>query len=148
MKRSLFLLAVIFTLLSCSNDDEIRDEFSQRNVTAEELESGTATYFQTSASTTYYLVFNDGKMKSYIYKGGTFTDNRTYDYSIDGDSIHLIKRPFMGDVLGGENEYYSLYINMVHWGYLNKGDQLLIRGDGVPYNFKTGYYDKSLMSLN
>lgn len=155
MKNLKFVLVALLAtvLCACSNNDDNKDEFYQKKVTATELESGTATYKMKKGTKTYYLVFEDGYLTYYEYKGGQFTDNRSVEYSIDGDSIRMIKHPYMEDVLGGEKEYYSLYINMVHWG-LDKtsetgtgGDQLLIRGDNTPYMFQTGYYDKSSTSL-
>ena len=149
MKKITFLLVALMATMfcACSSDDDDKDEFYQKQVTATELEAGTATYQMTKGSKTYYLVFDDGALSAYEYKGGKITDSRYYDeYRIEGDSIYLTEKPFMEDVLGGETKHYSLYINMVHWG--NKdSDQLLIRGDDVPYMFQTGYYDKSYTSL-
>ena len=47
----------------------------------------------------------------------------------------------MEEILGGEIEYYTLYISFVHWGhekttdYGTGGEQLLIRGEDSPYEF-------------
>lgn len=59
----------------------------------------------------------------------------------------------MEEILGGEREYYTLYISFVHWGHEKTtdngtgGEQLLIRGDNYPYEFAIGYYNKSSISL-
>ena len=155
MKKIIFLLIVFIATMfcACSSNDNNKDEFYQKQVTLAELESGTATYEMKKGTKTYYLVFEDRYLTYYEYMGGKFTDNRSVEYSIDGDSIRMVKHPFMEDVLGGEKEYYSLYINMVHWGFDKTsetgtgGEQLLIRGDKIPYMLQTGYYDKSYTSL-
>lgn len=154
MKKILFSLLVAPLLFSCAGDDSEKDTFQQRQVTSTELESGTATYKQTKGYKTYYLVFEKGILETWVDRDGKLTDSHRYDkYEIKGDSILLTKKPFMQGVLGGETEYYTLYINHVHWGYDKTpevsvgGDQLLIKGDILPLDFATGYYDKSSMSL-
>lgn len=149
---SFFILSLLF--FSCSSDDDNKDEFSQRKVTASELESGTATYSQKKGTTTYYLVFENSSLHKWEYKGGEFTSHIYYDkYEIKGDSIYLTEKPSYYEELGGEIKHYTLYINMVHWGYDKTadygsgGDQLLIRGDNFPYEFQSGYYDKNSISL-
>lgn len=153
--KKLFALFLFATLLiGCSSDDDNnKDEFSQRQVTASELESGTATYKQGKGTKTYYLVFKDGALTSWEYQGGEFTNHTYYKYEIKGDSLYLTKEPYLGEILDGDTQYYTLYINMVHWGYDKTtdsgtgGDQLLIRGDNVQDKLATGYYDSSSISL-
>lgn len=145
------LLLLLF--VGCSGDEE-KDEFYQRQVTALELESGTATWETKYGSATHYLLFEEGHLTALEYKNRKFTDRRYFDtYKIEGDSIYLtVKGSY-----GAPDKSYSLYINMVHWGFDKKsgedslgGEQLLIRGDKdkLPYKFREGYYDKSFISLS
>lgn len=146
MKKLLFLLAALPLLLgSCSSSEESpEDEFSQRQVTKTELEANGGMWSQKKASTTYYLRFKNGAATIYEHKGGEFKDIRGFtSYSLNGDSITLEETPIYQEILGGESKYYTLYINYVHWGNETE-DQLLIRGNNVPYNFQTGYYSKDI----
>lgn len=152
MKSLLFLMITALMFAGCSKDEE-KDEFYEKQITANELESGTGTYVMNKGSYTYYLVFENGKLGYYTYKGGKFTSIHSVDYSINKNDLNLVKHPYMEEVLGGEKEYYTLYISFVHWGHEKTtdngtgGEQLLIRGDNYPYEFATGYYDKSSISL-
>ena len=152
MKNLLLLMITALMIAGCSKDEE-KDEFYEKQITANELESGTGTYVMNKGSYTYYLVFENGKLGYYTYKGGKFTSIHSVDYSVNKNDLNLVKHPYMEEVLGGEREYYTLYISFVHWGhekttdYGTGGEQLLIRGDNCPYEFATGYYDKSSISL-
>lgn len=155
MKKALFLLVMLPLILfaGCSDDEE-KDEFYQRQVTALELESGTATWETKYGSATHYLLFEEGHLIAFEYKNREFTNRRYFDsYKIEGDSIYLIEK----GTYGAPDKNYSLYINIVHWGFDKKdsedstgGEQLLIRGDKdkLPYKFRDGYYDKSSISLS
>ena len=96
MKKLLLLLLLFPLFISCGGDDEDQDEFYQKQVTNTELESGTATYKQVKGSSTYYLVFENGTLRTWVYKGGKFTDNMYYDKDeIKGDSLYFTKKPYM-----------------------------------------------------
>ena len=152
MKSLLFLMITALMFAGCSKDED-KDEFYEKQITANELESGTGTYVMNKGSYTYYLVFKNGGLGYYTYKGDKFTSIHFVDYSINKNNLNLVKHPYMEEVLGGEKEYYTLYISFVHWGHEKTtdngtgGEQLLIRGDNYPYEFATGYYDKSSISL-
>jgi hypothetical protein len=150
MKQFVFLIiALPLLLINCTSDDtNPEDEFYHQQVTSTELESGNATYYNDSSrSATYYLVFKEGSLHSYEFRGNSNTF-RYYDkYEIKGDSIYLTEKPFYEEIFGGETKYYALYIRKVHWGFDKKseggtgGTQILIRGDNAPPNFRTGYYN-------
>lgn len=152
MRKILLTMMVALLLAGCSKDEK-KDEFYEKQITAIELESGTATYVMNKGSYTYYLVFENGELGYYKYKGGKFTSIRSVEYSISKNDLNIIDRPYMEEILGGDTKYYTLYISFVHWGferttdYGTGGDQLLIRGDNFPYEFETGYYNKSSISL-
>lgn len=152
MKSLLFLMITALMFAGCSKDED-NDEFYEKQITANELEFGTGTYVMNKGSYTYYLVFKNGGLGYYTYKGGKFTSIHFVDYSINKNDLNLVKHPYMEEILGGEKEYYTLYISFVHWGHEKTtdngtgGEQLLIRGDNYPYEFATGYYDKSSISL-
>ena len=152
MKSLLFLMITALMFAGCSKDED-KDEFYEKQITANELESGTGTYVMNKGSYTYYLVFKNGGLGYYTYKGDKFTSIHFVDYSINKNNLNLVKHPYMEEVLGGEKEYYTLYISFVHWGHEKTtdngpgGEQLLIRGDNYPYEFAIGYYNKSSISL-
>lgn len=152
MKKITFLfVALIATLFCACSDDENKDEYYDKQVTAQELESGTATYRKGDGSKTYYLVFQNGKIISYEWRGKN-VDQIFFDYKIEGDSLYISRNR---SSVEEDYEYHSLYIRMVHWGYdktsdsdyATGGDQLLIRGDKDIYMFHTGFYDLSDISL-
>ncbi|MFQ7266176.1 MAG: hypothetical protein ACLRPS_04790 [Paraprevotella clara] len=148
MKKVFLLMALMLPMMfcGCSKDEDKEDGFEARNVTANELESGTGVYEHVGYNTTYYIKFENGNLTSYEYKSNKFEDIRLFEYSIEGDKLNLIKRPFMEEILGGESEYYTLKIRMYHYGN-DKEDQLMITGDNAPYNFYTGWYEKSIVEL-
>lgn len=145
MKKILFLLAMLPMMFACSSGEDVNeDEYSQRPVTKYDLENNGGMWSQTKGSHKYYLRFRDGKATIYDYKGGGFDDIRGFSkYELKGDSITLEETPIYQEILGGDTKYYTLYINWIHWGDGSE-DQLLIRGDDVPYNFQTGFYNKDI----
>ncbi len=133
---------------------KIKMSFYEKQITANELESGTGTYVMNKGSYTYYLVFKNGGLGYYTYKGDKFTSIHFVDYSINKNNLNLVKHPYMEEVLGGEKRIlYSFISVFVHWGHEKTtdngtgGEQLLIRGDNYPYEFAIGYYNKSSISL-
>lgn len=134
-------------MVSCGKDED-KDEFYEKKVTSNELESGTGTYVMKKGYSTHYLTFSNGTMGYSEYKNGKFTSIRYVNYSINDNDLKLTEE------ITGVNTYYTLYIAMVHWGYEKTtdygtgGDQLQIRGDNLPYRLETGFYDKSEISLN
>lgn len=56
MKSLLFLMITALMFAGCSKDED-KDEFYEKQITANELESGTGTYVMNKGSYTYYLVF-------------------------------------------------------------------------------------------
>ena len=58
MKSLLFLMITALMFAGCSKDED-KDEFYEKQITANELESGTGTYVMNKGSYTYYLVFKN-----------------------------------------------------------------------------------------
>ena len=82
MKSLLFLMITALMFAGCSKDED-KDEFYEKQITANELESGTGTYVMNKGSYTYYLVFKNGGLGYYTYKGDKFTSIHFVDYSIN-----------------------------------------------------------------
>lgn len=145
MKKFLFLWAILPMIFACSSsDEEQQDEYYQRAVTASDIESYGGMWSQIKGSHTYYIRFREGKATIYDYKGGEFVDIRGFTkYELKGDSITFEETPIYQEILGGETKYYTLFINLIHKGGYEE-DQLLIRGDDVPYNFQVGFYSKDI----
>lgn len=59
MKNLLLLMITALMFAGCSKDEE-KDEFYEKQITANELESGTGTYVMNKGSYTYYLVLKMG----------------------------------------------------------------------------------------
>lgn len=131
MRKLILMLAMILPMVfvSCS-DDENNDSFKTRNVSIEELESGTGTW-ESSYNPGYFIGFKQGKI--------TYTDlynelSGVYhaDYSISGDVLEITDRN------GGT---YTLEINIMEY---DGKEELAISGTGeAPYMFQKGAFNKS-----
>jgi hypothetical protein len=137
-KILLFTACALFA--GCSTDEENKDELYLRPVTQEEMESGTGTYSH-STKDDLFLIFEEGRVSIFDMENSYIS---SYQYNIIGDSIQLTKP----SSIFGEGESYSLFINLIHWGEnVADGEQILIRGETLPYRLRTGYYDKSFYDL-
>ncbi len=71
-------------------------------------------------SYTYYLVFKNGGLGYYTYKGDKFTSIHFVDYSINKNNLNLVKHPYMEEVLGGEKKNTILFISVLFIGDMRK----------------------------
>lgn len=145
MKKHLFISLLVLGMsvlfISCGE----KDEFFMRNMSASELESGTATFVQRSGSEEWFIYFKNGYFGySYLKRGEVITMGHGYKYKLGGNTFTLEKKNYKGELTK-----YDLTLDLVHWGD-GKGEQLRLvdlNGDNVPYNLEEGYYDKSYESL-
>lgn len=128
---SLLMLGLSTLFVSCKEEDE----FYRRNVTASELESGTATFLQSLGSKKWFFYFKDGYFGYSYFKGkDCVTMSYNYKYTLNGSTLTLNK----------EGMKCALTLELIHWGN-GGGEQLRLvsKDDGsLPHDLEEGYYDK------
>lgn len=145
MKKHLFISLLVLGMSTLFISCEKKDEFFIRNMSASELESGTATFVQRSGSKEWYIYFKNGYFGyAYFKRGEVVTMGHGYKYKLEGDVFTLENKNYKGELTK-----YSLKLDLVHWGN-GRGEQLRLvdsSGNNAPYNLEDGYYDKYYESL-